>query len=393
MPNVESRSERHVSLDLLQGLLLAGVALQNTLLFFHREVPVASDSNQLTDISTALFLTRWLSGMTVTAFAFLVGTTAFLARQNHPTKRGHSIHLAKVGAALIALDLTWMNWAGHGFAIQVHDLHGQLLWAVGWSLIALGGLTSLPISFVAVLAIAAIGLHNLVDWVPSDAASPPTWFASTLLTGADIRLGDIIVLHPDYPVLPWLGITTAGYAFGTIIQKPSSVRRQWLIRTGVNMIVAFFLLRFSNLYGDPSLWSSQPTGGRTLLSILNCSPNPPSLCHTLITLGLAALILTWLDWRKPPFLGPLASIGQMPLFFLLLQLPVIHGLAVAVNLIRFDRADWLYGAAPAKPHPDAGFDLSYVYLAWFIVLLLLYPVCQWLSDFTRRRKIKWLNCP
>jgi len=54
--------------------------------------------------------------------------------------------------------------------------------------------------------------------------------------------------------------------------------------------VAFAALAFSNVYGDPSRWSSQPSAMFTLLSFLN----PRNIAGTallLMTLGPALLVL------------------------------------------------------------------------------------------------------
>jgi hypothetical protein len=90
-------------------------------------------------------------------------------------------------------------------------------------------------------------------------------------------------------------------------------------------------------------------------------------------------------------LRPILVFGRVPLFYYLIHLPLIHALAVAVNLLRFGHANWLYGAAPAQPPPGAGFDLPLVYLAWLMVLVLIYPACHWFADLKRRRRDAWLS--
>ena len=45
----------------------------------------------------------------------------------------------------------------------------SVLWALGWSMVALGFLVHLPVRALAILSIAAIALHNLADPVsPKD---------------------------------------------------------------------------------------------------------------------------------------------------------------------------------------------------------------------------------
>jgi hypothetical protein len=110
-----------------------------------------------------------------------------------------------------------------------------------------------------------------------------------------------------------------------------------------------------------------------------------------MTLGPALIVVAWLDRRIPVLLKPILVFGRVPLFYYLLHLPLIHGLAVMVNLIQFGRADWLYGLERGKPPPDVGFDLPGVYLIWLIVVLMLYPACKWFADLKRRRREAWLS--
>ena len=61
------------------------------------------------------------------------------------------------------------------------------------------------------------------------------------------------------------------------------------------------------------------------------------------------------------------------------------------HLIVAGRADWLYGSHPALPPANAGFALLWVYVAWIIVTLLLYPTCRWFAELKRRSKARGLS--
>jgi uncharacterized membrane protein len=77
-------------------------------------------------------------------------------------------------------------------------------------------------------------------------------------------------------VLPWIAVMAGGYAFGEVMLLPDKQRRRVLFGLGAGMILAFLLLRGSNLYGDPRPWTEQPRGALyTALSVLNCEKYPP----------------------------------------------------------------------------------------------------------------------
>ena len=69
----------------------------------------------------------------------------------------------------------------------------------------------------------------------------------------------------------------------------------------------------------------------TLISFLNATKYPPSLLFLLMALGPALLILRALDDRNPRLLQPALVFGQVPLFYFVLHLPLIHLLAVVLT--------------------------------------------------------------
>ena len=88
-----------------------------------------------------------------------------------------------------------------------------------------------------------------------------------------------------------------------------------------------------------------------------------------------------------------ASARCHPLFYYLLHLPLIHGLAVVASYLHYGQATWWFANpnAPGARPADYGYSLPIVYLVWLGVLLALYPVCRWFADVKRRRRESWLS--
>jgi uncharacterized membrane protein len=181
-----------------------------------------------------------------------------------------------------------------------------------------------------------------------------------------------------------------GFGFGPLLRCRPDVRRLWCIRLGLAFLSLFVILRIANGYGDPHPWTVQRNAVFTLLSFVNCTKYPPSLLYLLMTLGAALLLLGWFE-RIPRCVGTWLSVfGRVPLFYYLVHLYLIHGLAMMIV--------WLSGGpvgpvlaspfTPGRP-PDYGYSLISVYGLWGLVIAALYPLCYWLSELKRRRRVWW----
>jgi uncharacterized membrane protein len=103
---------------------------------------------------------------------------------------------------------------------------------------------------------------------------------------------------------------------------------------GLGLTAAFFLLRAVNVYGDPVRWTTQKSAAFTVLSFLNTNKYPPSLLFLLMMLGPAMLFLWAVDARTPQWLRSALVFGEVPMFYYLLHIPLIHLLAVIVCYAR-----------------------------------------------------------
>ena len=378
------------SIDLLRGLVMVLMALDHTRDFFHNGV-YHFEPLDLSRTTPAIFLTRWITHFCAPVFVFLAGTSAYLSRTRGKSKRQLSWFLFSRGVWLIVLEVTWVKCFGWTFAFDFSSVSLIVIWALGCSMIVLAGLIHLPTWAVAAFGLALIFGHNNFDGVkPEDLGGlGPLW--RILHAGGEFEPVRGFHVIAGYPLVPWIGVMAVGYAMGQLMTQASE-RRRVLVILGASAVLLFVFLRLTRVYGEPNQWSRQSNPLLTLLSILDCRKYPPSLCYLLMTLGPALLFLALFDSGVPRGLRPLLVFGRVPMFFYLLHLPVIHGLSVLANYVRFGHANWLYGnTAGVKPPPDAGFDLPIVYLAWAVVILLLYPLCRWFAALKASSRAKWLG--
>jgi uncharacterized membrane protein len=380
------------SIDVLRGVIMVLMALDHTRDFFG--MPGANPTD-LARSSAGLFLTRWVTYFCAPVFFLLTGTGAFLALQRKSVGE-MSRFLATRGAWLIFLDLVGVRLLGVQWNLDFRVTLLLVLWALGWSMIALAGLIRLRPSLVAWIGLGMIALHNLADGVraASLGAFGPLW--SILHSPGFVVASPRFTVFVAYPLIPWIGVTAVGFALGQVFLWPAERRRRWLLRAGLAATAGFVALRVLDVYGDPLHWAAQATPWMTVLSFVNTNKYPPSLLFLLMTLGPSLLALRLLDAGTPRLLRPVLVFGRVPLFYYVVHWPLIHLLAAGVCLARTGELHWVFESPrldlfPFTPPPGWGFSLPIVYLVWAIVVVTMFPLCRWFAGVKRRRNDAWLG--
>jgi uncharacterized membrane protein len=378
--------------------------LDHTRDFVHRDA-LSFDPADVSRTFPMLFFTRWITHFCAPLFVFLAGTAAcFQSLRGTPRAQLSRLLLTR-GAWLIALELVVLR------PVVLFNFHYsellffcQVIWAIGWSMIVLSAAIHLPPRWLLALSLAVIALHDTLDGVSVTTFNGP----GTPVPGFGASLWKILhqpgVIFPFgfpgpavlilYPLVPWIAVMAAGYAFGRLYAQPETDRRRKLVRLGLALLVGFFVLRWINVYGDPAPWTTRFGATRTVLSFLAVSKYPPSLLYLLMTIGAGILFLAFAERRTHNALARiLITYGRVPLFFYLLQWIVAHTLAIAVF--------WMAGRSTAHlfsnmgfvgPVPAAlGFGLPVVYALWLAGVILLYPLCRWFADFKARRRDWWVS--
>lgn len=393
---------RLVSVDLLRGLVMALMALDHTRYYFSG-AHIAPEDMQSTDL--VLFLTRWVTHLCAPVFFFLTGTSIYLASARIRADLSHATLTALRGVWLIVLELTLI-----GFAWSFNPGHSVagVIWSLGWAMLFVAFLSRFPPIVATVAGALMIAGHNLLDGVHAADLSSVGWIWNLLHEPwvADVPwVGDRTVL---FPLIPWIGVAALGYGLAPVFSRPPRVRQRLFALFGVCALIAFVILRLTNVYGNPPVPSITGAMGHFnvavdaswdyfLIALLNVEKYPPSLLYLLMTLGVGALILAWyqrFDAGAP--LGRARTIvhvfGLVPLAFYVLHLFLIHGLALFVALVAGQPAQWLAwnGTFPAEPPAQYGYSLPVVYVAWIVALALLYVPCKRIAVYKARSRSWWL---
>lgn len=386
-----ARPERLDAVDLLRGLVMVIMALDHTRDFFH-ESAFLYPPEDLTRTTPLLFFTRWITHFCAPVFVFLAGTGAFLSVSRGKSKRQLSWFLITRGLWLILLELTlvrlgWFPFAGLTFFVV------QVIWVLGVSMIVLAALIYLPLRVIAAIGVLMIASHNLLDRLTPESFGALGWLWRLLHEGGPWQPGAGVFVFVRYPLIPWIGVMAAGYAFGQLLLFERARRRKVLLTLGLALTLAFIILRATNFYGDPRPWSAQEqrTPVFTLLSFLNTEKYPPSLLFLLMTLGPAIALLPLLEGVRGALGRFLVTFGRVPLFYYLLHVPLIHLTTLVFDLARYRRVVFDTIFATGTPPPGYGYSLTVVYLVWFGVVLVLYPVCRWFAGVKARRRDAWLS--
>jgi uncharacterized membrane protein len=382
---------RSAAIDLLRGIVMVLMTLDHTRDFF-TDAPF--DPLDLSRTSPALFFTRWVTHFCAPIFVFLAGTGAFLYGAGGRTKGQVSFFLFSRGLWLVLLEFTLVH-LGWFFNFQYQIVIAQVIWAIGWSMVALAALVFLPAWAVTLLGAVVVAGHNVLDALVPTGEPTPTWMVLAQLRPGLIRLGaGFPVLFQGYPFLPWLGIMALGYGFGAI-WRSGHRRRAITAALGLLAVALFVTLRWSGMYGNPQPWSRQAEGWATALAFLDCSKYPPSLTYVLMTLGPGLLVLALADRPLGAVGRVFVAFGRVPLFFYLLHVPLIHLAALGAAYVRHGHAAFLLthpqlGGNSEFP-ANYGYGLPGVYLATVVVLMILYPLCYWYGELKRKHPSIWLS--
>ena len=393
------------AIDLVRGVVMILMILDHTRDFVHAGGIM---SNPLDPATTTilLYVTRWVTHLCAPTFALLAGLGVGLRRLRGATTGEVSWFLFTRGLWLVVLELTLFRviiWFNVDFTFLSFL---QVIWAIGASMIVLSAIVRLPLAALAAIAGVILIGHNALDsirlpfWTPGSDVPAPGFGGAVWLLLHQFGLfplggwpGPIVLVQ--YPLLPWIGLVTAGYVMAAVYAWPGERRRRMLALTALTMLAAFLVLRTFNIYGDPADWAPQPTFVQSAMAFMNVQKYPPSLDYVLVTLVPALLALAALDGRTIAggFWGAVVTFGRVPLFFYVLQWLTARASGMIVTAVQGKSIDGYFKHLldMFQNPPDFGGPLWTVYVCWILSLFAIYPLCRWFSGVKARRREWWLS--
>lgn len=391
---------RIYSIDFLRGIVMMIMLLDHTRDFVHAGA-LSHDPTDPATTTAAVFFTRWITHFCAPAFIFLSGVSIYLQKMNGKSNAQLSRFLWTRGLWLVLLEFTVVRF-GITFNLD-YSFFGmaQVIWVIGVSMIVMAAFIYFPAKIVGAFGVMMIVLHNLLDGfqVPPQIAfmgmPPPDLGQSIWIIFHQMGIvhifGGTSQIMFAYPLIPWIGVMAAGYAFGTIYGLEAEKRRKLLFALGGAATFLFVLIRSINVYGDPVPWKYQDSSVATVLSFFNTTKYPPSLLFLLMTLGPSFLVLALTNridgrafWQRISI-----TFGRVPMFYYVLQWFTAHGMGIVITYFAGKEIGYYFvnmmDMGPSAP-PGHGFPLWVVYLAWIAGLIILYPLCLWWGNLKGRNK-------
>lgn len=340
--------------------------------FLHAQV---TDPVDVTTTAPALFFTRLCAHLCAPVFVALTGLSAWLYFQKQGSLQKTSDFLLKRGLILILLELTVIS-VGWMMKFPPNTLYLQVIWAIGLSMIALSFLIRLPSAWLITLGLIITLGHNLLD--------PITFEPNTFLHTAwaifhersFIHVTDFFKIRTSYPVLPWIGVMSLGFAMGPWFSKNvNPLKRQKLLLIGSALSFgSFLILRFINIYGDKYPWKIYDSSMQTIISFLNLTKYPPSADFLLFTIGIGLFVMWIFEIRSGKINLILSTFGAVPMFYYVFHIYVLNFINTFLKLS--------FG-----PNQGEYFSVPGVECVWAISIVLALPfyfVCKWYAGIKKQ---------
>lgn len=106
------------------------------------------------------------------------------------------------------------------------------------------------------------------------------------------------------------------------------------------------------------------------------------------------LILSAVEGVNNIFTKNIVIYGQVPLFYFLIHLYMLHFLMLVMVYVQgFSWSALIFGLFNiGRPKNGSGLELWLIYLIWLLIVVALYPLCKWYGSYkANHRENKWLR--
>ncbi|WAC12584.1 DUF1624 domain-containing protein [Dyadobacter pollutisoli] len=377
-----SGQARIQSIDILRGLIMVLMVIDHVRVY--SGLPPGGPS-------PGIFFTRWITHYCAPGFAFFAGTSIFLYGIRLGNKGMLARYLVTRGLLLVLLELTVIRifWT---FSVDYSEfvLLG-VIWMLGWCMVLMAAFIWLRPMTTGIIGLAIIVFQDLFAKIPhlvseSSQQSFGRFWELIYKSGFETWPGISIL----YVIVPWIGVMAAGYGFGSILLLGPARRRKICLGIGLSAIALFLVIASIFI-------SRQPVDAETppfIFQLLNQRKYPASQLYLLMTLGPLIALIPWAEKAGGKLSGLLKVIGQVPMFFYLLHILLIHLTAFVVNVILYGAVhqEW-YQSAPFTQMPEEyRWSLPLLYLVFAVDVVLLFAACRWYAGYKRSHpEQKWLK--
>lgn len=217
------QKQRISSIDLMRGIVMIIMAIDHTRDFFHVDAQVFSPTD-LSQTSTILFFTRWITHFCAPTFVFLSGISAGILRKRKSNKE-LSWFLFTRGLWLVILEITVIRF-GFAFNLYYDVTFFEVIYVLGVCMMILSALVFLPQKVVLVLGLILIFGHDALNFVRLSPQDSGYVIWTLLQQPGFISIDQTHGIFVSYPIIPWLGIMLAGYGAARLYTDVASEREK-----------------------------------------------------------------------------------------------------------------------------------------------------------------------
>jgi len=289
------------AVDFLRGLVMVLMAVDHVRVY--SGVPPGGPD-------AAVFFTRWITHFCAPGFAFFAGTSAFLYGVKIQDKATLARFLVTRGLMLVILELTVIRFFWTFNLNYSEFVLAGVIWMLGWCMVGLAAMIWLRPAVIGLTGLAIILLQGLFGFVPKAIGSDTfSRFWEFIYPSGNETFEGISVL---YSFVPWIGVISAGYGFGTILLMSLERKRKICIAIGTSAILLYLVIGSLVSINNPS------ADAPFLFRLLNQNKYPASALFLMMTLGPMILLLPFVEKAKGTVSNVLVMFGRVPFFYYLL---------------------------------------------------------------------------